>query len=70
MSRNEQCAYIPAERKIERKQRWKERQKSNKRKAYQAEEEEDEGDEGPWMNFTAEEWLWSFFSILITAVAS
>lgn len=56
MTWNEQRTYIPYERNVERKRCRKERQKSKKRKGNPAEEEEGEGDEGPWLNFTAQEW--------------
>ena len=56
MTWNEQRTYIPAARKIARKQRRKEIQKTNKRKSFQAEEEDDDDDDEPWVNFTAQEW--------------
>ena len=81
MTWKEKREYVPGELKQARKQRRKEKQRDNKRKAYQAEEEDE--DDGPWINFTTQEWLdyqpehrrqptfrglWSFFSIFVLAV--
>ena len=55
MTWKEKREYVPGELKQARKQRRKEKQRDNKRKAYQAEEEDE--DDGPWINFTTQEWL-------------
>ena len=54
MTWNEQRTYVSAPLKIARKQRRKERQRTNKHKSYQG--EEDDNDDEPWVNFTAEGW--------------
>jgi len=54
MTWNEKRQYVPGELKQARKQRREEKQRENRRKAY---EEDDEEDDGPWFNFTAQEWL-------------
>ena len=54
MTWNEQRTYIPDARKIARKQRRKGIQKTKRRKSSQAEDEDDADDE-PWVNFTAQE---------------
>ena len=56
VSWNEQRTYVPYERKVECKQHRKEQQRTNKRKGYPAGQEEEE-DDGPWLNFGTQEWL-------------
>ena len=53
---SEQRTYVPAQLKINRKERRKEKQRTNKHKSYQGGEEGDDDDEETWVNFTAEEW--------------
>ena len=55
MTYSEQRTYVPAQLKIARKERRKEKQGTNKRKSYQGEEGDDDEEE-TWINFTVEEW--------------